>query len=365
MTGPIHLAHIPVGADHPPVFLAEIGTFFNQDMDAARHMVERIAGVRAEAQLPLVMKGEILHDLSLCLDDETQERFVSKSGVVRSERYRDLMARKVVPLSHYQRLIGQIRNFDLPLVLSVYDAAGADFAVSSGAAALKIASANITNIPLVRHVAGLGLPLLIDTGRAGLDEVARAFWTARQAGARDIVLEHSPDGHPSPPANHNLRLLNTYAAAFEVPVGLSDHHVGDEMMFMAIALGASLVEKGVIEEPDSVEQDAAHALALSDLKETLHRLYGGWLALGHGYRDRKVPIRGNVATSQRQGLVARQDLRPGDRIGLDTVRFAWPAKGIAVEHWDLVQDWQVTQPIPAGAPIPWHAVHAAPPSSPQ
>ncbi|MFV3077869.1 N-acetylneuraminate synthase family protein [Niveispirillum fermenti] len=348
-----------LSAANPPLFLAEIGTFFNQDTSRAARLIARIAdAARAVPEQPLALKGEVLHDPAVCLDDATMETYQSRHGEQRRERYRDLIDRKVLPLDQYARLFNLVRGTGLPLVLSVYDRAGADFAATEGASALKIASANITNIPLIRHVAGLGLPMLIDTGRSDLEEVARAVRTAQHAGAPGILVEHSPDGHPAPPANHNLRLLRTYAQAFELPVGLSDHHTGEEMMHMAIALGVHLIEKGITDDPDALEQDAAHALDLAALPASLRRLHACWTALGHGFRDKRVGITGTVATSQRQGLVAARDLLAGDRLDMDNVRFAWPARGVGAEHWDLVAGWTVRTKVAAGTPVGWADIHA-------
>lgn len=357
----IYWGDIPVGPNNPPVFLAEIGTFFNQDLGQARAMAERIYEASRGVGIPVVLKGEILHSFDICLDDATVETYASKAGEIKQERYRDLIERKVVPLERYREFFGVCTRQGMPFVLSVYDLVGADFAKEVGAVAIKIASANVSHVPLIRYVAAQGLPMLIDTGRATLEEVARAVQTARAAGCHAIVVEHSPDGHPALPENHNLRLLQSYAHAFEVAVGLSDHHVGEEMLYLAIGLGASVLEKGVCLEPEALEQDVAHAMGLDELPRILTRIHNCWRALGRGLRDPAVPIRGVVATSQRQGLIARGALKPGDILSFETVAFAWPCKGIPVHQWDVVAGWEVTVSRPKGAIIDW--THVRPVSS--
>ncbi len=357
MSNTVHLGTIPVGPKHPPVFLAEIGTFFGQDIEEARRMTRRILTAReACPQTPLILKGEVLHDANVCLDDDTMEPYVAKDGTLRRERYRELVERKVVPLDRYRELFNIAREHGLPFVLSVYDFVGADFAAAVGAAAIKIASANLTHIPLIRHAAKLGLPLLLDTGRAEMDEVARAVNTARKAGCKDLIVEHSPDGHPAPPENHNLLLLDTYAHAFQAPVGLSDHFQGELMLYLAVALGTSLVEKGVVADVGALDQDVAHAMALDDLPHVLKTVHDTWIALGEPVRPLSQTIRGNIGTSQRSGLVAKRTLCPGDRVNFDTVGFAWPMKGIPAFHWDTVDDWEVVTALPSGTPIRWSDV---------
>ena len=352
----VTLGTTPVGSDHPPVFLAEIGTLFNQDLALAQRMVQRIRAAREAAVVPIVLKGEILHTADICGDDDAVEVYHSKAGERREERYRDLIERKVVPLSHYEAIFGLCP--DLPFCVSVYDFEGADFAVGAGAVALKVASSNITHVPLLRHVACTGLPVIVDTGRATLADVERAVATVRGAGGERLVLEHSPDGHPALAANHNLRMLQTLARAFDVPVGLSDHYDGEQMLYLSLAYGAALVEKGLVLDATGLAQAVSHAMRLDDLEEVAQRLHDCWMAGGSGMRDLDRPI-GKLGTSARMGLVAAHDLRPGDPVDLDHVTFAFPRRGIGVEHWDEVEGWELVEPVAAGAVIDWPQVRPA------
>jgi sialic acid synthase SpsE len=351
----------PLAADAPPVFLAEIGGFFGQDYGLAEQMVRRIIACGREVpQQPMALKTEVLHDPDVCLPGDTLETYASKSGEVKQENYRALVERKAFPLAHYAALLAICRDAGMPVVLSVYDFAGADFAVAEQAAALKIASGNVVHVPLIRYCATrcaeAALPLVIDTGRATLAEVHQALDVARAAGCLDIVVEHSPDGHPALPQAHNLRILQTYARAFDLPVGLSDHHVGLEMLYMAVALGATVVEKGVHVAPDALDIDISHTMDMADLPRLLRTLYDSWRAMGRPTRNPADRIEGVIGTSQRACLVARRDLAPGDTIGLETMRFAWPCLGIPVQYWDLVAGWAVTRPVAAGRPVGWQDV---------
>jgi sialic acid synthase SpsE len=358
---PVNIGGIMVGDGYPPVFLAEIGTYFNQDMKVADEMVRRIHEARQkEPTIPVILKGEILHDRNVCLDDATIETYQSKRGIRKQERYRDLIERKIVGIQKYRKLFALSHGYGLRLIVSVYDCDGADFAKDVGAVALKIASGNITHIPLIRHAASLGLPMLIDTGRASLAEVDTAVRAARTAGCRQLVIEHSPDGHPAPPENHNMRLLHTYAQAFGVPIGLSDHHNGEEMLYLAVGLGAHLLEKGLSLDAEVLEQDHAHALFMGDLSRVLGRVRNCWIALGNGFRD-LANTSGLIATSTRMGLVAKRPLRKGALISLENVRFAFPCRGIGVQHFDQVSGWIVNKDLPEGSVIRWQDVR--PPSS--
>lgn len=343
-----------LSSETPPVFFAEIGGFFGQDIDLARDMIRRIIQVGREVpQQPMILKTEILHDIDICLPGATMETYAAKDGRVQQENYRSLIERKVVPLDHYAQLLQLCRDEGMPFLVSVYDFVGADFAVQQGAVALKLASPNIVHIPLLRHCGGKGLPVVIDTGRATVAEVFQALEIVRQAGCENIVIEHSPDGHPALPKAHNLRVLETYLQAFGLPVGLSDHHVGLEMLFLSVALGATVLEKGVHVAPDDLDIDISHTMDLRDLAPVLRSIHHCWQALGKPARNLRDSIDGVLGTSQRQCLVAKTDLAPGQAIDLSSVRFAFPKRGIGVEHWDLVRGWTVKVPLQSGQPIQW------------
>ena len=82
--------------------------------------------------------------------------------------------------------------------------------------------------------------------------------------------------------------------------------------------------------------------------------------MGKPARDPKDKIEGVIGTSQRQCLVAKRNLVAGDAISFDTVRFAFPCRGISVEHWDLIEGWRLTSEIPAGSPVQWSDVQRRP-----
>jgi sialic acid synthase SpsE len=342
------LGGFEVGDDAPPLFFPDIGTFFNQDATLARTLIERLHAAGAT-----LIKGEILHDADIALADETTDVYLTRGGERVVERYRDLIERKILPFDAYERIFGLCKSLGVGFLLSVYDFKGAEFARDIGAAALKIASSNIVHRPLIEFTSKLGLPLVIDTGKSTLEEIARAVQWAEDAGAQAIMVQHSPEAPPAPLANHHLRMLTTLRETFDRPVGLSDHHAGEEMLYAAIALGANAVEKGILPDGMERDQDVHHALPIGEFEAVWAKCRRIHTALGsnmrYARRDREKYI-------SRMGLAAARALSPGDVMSLDNVRFAFPAKGIPVEHWEIVEGWRLRNALPKGAVIRWQDV---------
>jgi len=337
----VNLGPVPVGDAHPVVLIAEIGTFFNQDVELARHYLAQIAATGVP-----VFKTEILHDADVCLKSGNLQYTFTHAGGKKAEDYRALIERKVVPLSGYAQIFAACRELKMPFIASVYDFEGIDFLVKEGGVAVKIARHNITHHPLIAHAARSGLPVIFDAGVVYLDELSAAVRVAQREGA-EIIINHHPGANPTPPERHHLRIVQTYKQTFDVPVGLSCHYRGDELLYAAVGVGVNMIEKGVVDDNTRVEQDVVSALNLSDLKTFHQKLLNCSAALG----ERTPQITEPRDLSTRKGLVARKPIAAGDKLTLDNVGFAWPPVGINVEQWDAVSGKAAIRAIPAGEPV--------------
>ena len=201
------------------------------------------------------------------------------------------------------------------------------------------------------------MPVILDTGHSTIEEIGRAIDWAHDAGAEQLVVEHSPLGPPHGVDQHNLRFMHTLGVAFGIPYGLSDHHAGEEMLYAAAAMGASVIEKGVCPDGVDDEQDAAHALPISKVADVVRMIGNIRMALGTGVRQ--LP-RDREKYRSRMGLVAKRDIAAGEKITLDNVTFAFPAVGIEVEYWREVAGSVLDHSISAGQIIRWRDLRDIP-----
>ena len=347
---PAYIGSVPVGDGYATVFMAEIGTFFNKDIDLALRLIK--AAVDAGAP---VVKSEVLHNPDVCIKDSGLLVKYNHATGSKTENYRELIERKIVPLERYRELYGYCKSLGVPFVASVYDVEGIDFFAEIGGAAIKIASHQMGNIPLVRYAASTGLTILIDTGRAYFHEVARLVYEAEQAGAGGVIVLHHPGANPAPPEAHHMRVMQTYKDALNIPVGLTCHHRGDEMLYLAVGMGANILEKGIVDNPDKEDMDLVSAAALNEVPDMVRKVRNCWQAMG------EIPMRPKEPRdlSDRKGLVARHAIAEGETIGYENVLFAWPPVGIPVEHWDAVAGKPVTRALAANEVIGWGDVNSA------
>jgi len=344
---PVNLGGVMVGDGHPTVFVAEVGTFFNQDIELAQSYLRQVA--RAGAKL---FKTEILHDPDVCLKSSGLIHEYKHASGTKVEDYRELIERKCVPLIGYRRLFALCRELDINFIATVYDLEGIDFLAEEGGSGIKIARDNINNVPLIRHAARTGLPVILDAGVVYFDEVARAVRLAQDEGAGGVVVNHHPGSNPAPPEVHNLRIMQTYKEAFRIPVGLSCHYRGDEILYLAVGMGANLLEKGVVDDPDRVEQDLVSAVSLNEISDIIQRVSNCWKAMGRATAHHKEPRDMSV----RKGLVASRVISKGQEFEPENVRFAWPPLGVSVEHWDLIMGKRAANNLETNEAINWSDV---------
>ncbi len=344
---PVYIGDVPIGDGYPTIFMAEIGTFFNKDIDLALKLIK----ASVDAGAPIV-KSEILHNPDVSIKDSGLLKSYNYARGSKTEPYRDIIERKIVSLDRYRELYGYCQSLGVPFVASVYDVEGIDFFVEIGGSAIKIASHQMNNIPLVRYAARTGLPILIDTGRAYFWEVARLVHAAQAAGAGGVIVMHHPGANPAPPEAHHMRVMQTYKEALNIPVGLTCHYRGDEMLYLAVGMGANLLEKGVVDDPDREEMDLVSAAALGDVPEIVRKVNNCWKAIGHA----PMPIVEPRDVSNWKGLVARRPIAAGEVIGYDNVLFAWPPIGIPAEYWDAVAGKPVSRSFEANEVIRWEDV---------
>jgi sialic acid synthase SpsE len=348
MAKTVHLGDVAVGADHPTLFLPEIGLYFRQDIGQARESIQKVRDAGCK-----VIKGEIAHTAEIVLKDGYIYQYETHTEK-RARPYREIIEEIVLPMSTWYELWGACHDLGLTSIISAYDKIAVDFVKDVGGGCIKISSNNVVNVPLIRHAAKTGLPLIIDTGKASLEEVARALDTARDAGCDGIIVNHAPEGHPAKAADHNLRIIETYSSAFDCPIGLADHYRGEEIMYAAAALNYSVIEKPVVPVPEQIDVDAPWTMRIDDIADVRKKIEACWRARGMTFRPKRYAAKSDHPA--RMGLVTARSIRAGETLDESNVRFAWPRHGISVYDWDLVAGATFTHDIGPDTPIYWNDV---------
>ena len=226
---------------------------------------------------------------------------------------------------------------------------------------IKIASGELTNRPFLEQLARTGKPLILSTGMGTLEEVARAVdWL--KAARNDAGLPEDPAGwlsvlhctsnYPAAPSDVNLRAMRTLGDKLNVPVGYSDHTLGIEVSLAAVALGATVIEKHFTLDRSASGPDHQASLDPSQLAAMVQGVRNIERALGDGVkapRASELPVRNLV----RRSAFAARDLKAGESLSLQDIRFIRPGTGIGAEHSAELVGRRLARPVAAAAMLSW------------
>lgn len=228
---------------------------------------------------------------------------------------------------------------DILFLSTPFDEDCTDFLESLDVPLYKIASADITHVPLLRHIASKGKPVFLSTGMSFLSEVADAVWTLRSSGAKEILLMHCVSSYPALSAQMNLRALQTMQSYFELPVGLSDHSEGILLAPVAVGLGAVVIEKHFTLDKNAPGPDHKASIDPADLKELVRNLRHVESSLGDG-RKRPADVEEESRLFGRRSIVTAVDIRANEKIAPWMLSFKRPGSGLEPRHSDKI--WGMT-----------------------
>lgn len=335
-----------IGRGRRAFVIAEAGVNHDGDPELALELVEAAASAGADAIKFQTFRAESVAAASAPKAAYQQER--TGSGGSQLEMIRGLELGSEV----FDRLARRCRQRGIVFLSTPADPASADLLEGLDVPAFKIASGEITNLPFLEDLARRGLPLILSTGMATLDEVAAAVAVIERAGDPPLALLQCVTDYPADPAEANLRAMDVMRDTFSVPVGYSDHCLGPEVAMAAVARGASIIEKHFTlgrhrKGPDHFA--SAEPAEFSAMVRCIRRVE---IALGDGIKRPSPGERAHLPVARRS-LHAARDIAAGDAITAEVLACLRPATGIAPGRLDEVVGRTASVPIPRGSPLTW------------
>ena len=210
-----------------------------------------------------------------------------------------------------------------------------DFLLGLGMPLVKLGSGDITNLPLLRHVGRCGVPVLLSTGMADLDQVRKAYAELQTAGAEDITVLHCTTNYPCPPEEVNLLAMQTLADELHCKVGYSDHTLGAEVPVAAVALGACVIEKHLTLDRTMEGPDHPASTEPAEFADMVRRIRRVEAALGDGVKRPNASEKA-IAGSVLKRIVAARDIRKGEVLSEESLAVKRAPAGIGADRWDEV-----------------------------
>ena len=230
-----------------------------------------------------------------------------------------------------------------------FDDTAVDFLENLDVPAYKIASFEITDIPLIEYVASKNKPMLISTGMANYDEIYQALEVVKRFNIKEYVLFHCVSGYPTPIEESNINTIHLLREKFHCNVGLSDHTLGETAPLAAIALGANIIEKHFTLSRLEEGPDSAFSMEPNELRDLRFKIDQTFKSLGKGSFDRKKSEESNVPF--RRSIYAVEDINKGQVFTKKNIRRIRPGYGLSPRLYNKLLGTVCISNLTAGDPI--------------
>jgi N,N'-diacetyllegionaminate synthase len=339
------ISHL-ISPDRSCFIIAEAGVNHNGCLELAKKLVLAARDAGADA-----VKFQTFQAKHLVTSDAPQAEYQARNSG-KTESQFEMLKRLELPLEAFAELSRYCQELGIMFMSTAFDEDSADYLSGLGMAIFKIPSGELTNLPLLRHIARHRKPMIVSTGMGTLDEVADAVQTIRAAGNDDITVLHCVSNYPAPPESVNLRAMQAMQAALGVPIGYSDHTMGIEASVIAVAAGAKVIEKHFTLDCEMAGPDHKASLEPAALAEMVRSIRRVEVLLGDGL---KQPSEAELAVAKivRRSVVAKTAISAGTMIKEEMLVLRRPGTGIPPARFHEVSGRHARVDIPEGAMIQW------------
>lgn len=285
-----------IGPGNPPYIIAEAAINHEGDINIAQKMVYLAHSLGADC-----IKFQI-HVLENEMLKETP-----KSDNFDESLY-DALKRTNFSLDEHKKLKKLCEQLGIQYLCTPFSRDGADLLESIGVDAYKTGSGELTNLPLIEHIAKKGKPMIISTGMCAVEEVKETVELVKSIGT-PFMLTHCISGYPTPYSRANIKMVQRYQELFNVPVGISDHSQGIYTVLGAVALGACLVEKHFT--LNKLQKGPDHPVSIEP-QELLELVKGARAIYEACGAERKIfPEEEQIVAWARHSVVSEQNIPKG------------------------------------------------------
>lgn len=320
------------------IIIAEAGVNHNGSYEMAKQMIF----AAKEAGADYIKFQTAVPELVISQFAEKAKYQVVNTG---SDESQLEMCKKIhLPLSDYKKLSALCCEVGIKFLSTPFDLVSIDTLADLQMDYMKIPSGEITNLPYLRKIAGLHLPVIMSTGMCRIGELEDALDVLISSGLakEQITLLHCNTEYPTPFADVNLRAMQTLVGCFGVNVGYSDHTKGIEVPIAAVALGAKVIEKHFTLDRTLPGPDHVASLEPDELKSMVRAIRNIEQALGSSEKKVSESEQKNIIIA-RKSIVAALDIKAGETFTERNITVKRPGNGISPMYWDDVIGKQATR----------------------
>jgi sialic acid synthase SpsE len=340
----IRIAGREIGPGHPCFVIAEAGINHNGDEKLAADLVAAAAAAGADA---------------IKFQTHFPEHEMLKGGATAAyvgESLFDLLTRTALTREAHGRLQTLAKQKGIIFLSTPFSREAADFLETIDVPAFKTGSGELTHLPMQRHIARKGKPMIISTGMSTPEEIDRTVQAVRGEGA-SFALMHCTSTYPTPYEHVQLGCIPALQQKYGVPVGFSDHTLGSYMAFAAVSLGANLFEKHFTTSRSLPGPDQEGSMEPDELKKVVEGIRA--IEQASGATKQIQPGEQDVRNMAHHSVVSLREIRAGEKIAADAVWAKRPGTGIPARQLNDVIGRVAKRAIAKDALVSWDDLRSA------
>lgn len=339
-----------VGPAARPYLIAEMSGNHNQSLDRALEIVDAAAAAGADA-----VKLQTYTADTMTLDVRAPGFVIEdEKSLWNGRQLYELYDEAHTPWDWHAPLMERAAGHGMHCFSTPFDDTAVDFLETLDVPAYKIASFEVTDLPLIAKVARTGKPMIVSTGMATIAEIDEAVRTAKSHGNEQIILLKCTSTYPATPENTNIRTIGNMREAFGVEIGLSDHTMGCGVSVASVAMGAVLIEKHFTLARADGGVDSTFSMEPEEFRMLRVETERAWQSLG------AIRYGGTAAEAGsrvfRRSLYISQDIPAGGELTRENLRIVRPGYGLPPKFFEQMLGKKVRQAVTTGTPVTWDLI---------
>ncbi|HPP88274.1 MAG TPA: pseudaminic acid synthase [bacterium] len=324
--------------------VAELSANHQQKFDIAVETIKAIKAAGADA-----VKLQTYTPDTLTIDCDN-DYFKIKNGTIwGGKNFYELYKEAYTPWEWQPKLKKIAEDLGLIFFSTPFDFSAVDFLENMNVPIYKVASFEITDLPLIKYIAAKKKPLIISTGIAELSEIENAINICKECENNDIILLYCVSEYPAKPENINLNIIPFLKEQFKVSVGISDHSLGIEIPIAAVALGACVIEKHFILDKKLGGPDAEFSLDYKKFKEMVEKVRLIEKTLGK--KEYKLTEAQRKNRKFGRSLFAVKDIKKGEKFTKENIKSIRPSDGLPPLYYYQILNKYAAIDIKYGTPL--------------
>ncbi len=342
------IANFEIGNNSPVFIIAELSANHNGSLETAINTIKAAKKTGANA-----IKLQTYTPDTITINSDKDD-FVVKGTIWEGKRLYQLYEEAYTPWEWHDKLFQVAKDEDLVCFSSPFDKMAVDFLEKLNVPAYKIASFEITDIPLIEYVASKLKPIIISTGIATEQDIELAIDACKRMGNEEIALLKCTSSYPAPIEEANMIMVKDFRKRFGVVSGLSDHTIGSTVPIVATVLGAKIIEKHFILDRSIGGPDASFSMNESEFTEMVKAVRDTEKAIGNISYD--LTEKQQSGKNFSRSIYVVEDIKEGEKITEENIRSIRPGFGLHPKFWNDVIGKTAKSDIEQGTRLSWELI---------